>query len=194
MSIGEAVVLKFQPGKSIKDAWVASPEAAQRRELEATRRKGFEEGFNAGAESLREEMENLRAEISTLKDRTLRSLCEKEEALVKEAEAILPMLSLEVARRVVGGLTFDQDTVMQRVVDVLKEAAPGEGAIEVLLSPADIELLGDAAHRLSEDYPNLKIKADAAFSDGDCMVKGRFGIADARLKTKWKMVADLLAH
>lgn len=194
MNNAAPTVSLLRPGKPLKDAWVGSAGERRRRALETARREGVEEGFKAGVASVQERMDALRAETDALRDGVLRSLSEKEGALVKEAEAVLPSLALEVARRVIAGVSFDGEAVKRRVEEVLAEAAPKEGALQVRLSPGDLERLGEAAQAIEGDYPELRFEADSALVDGDCVVKGRFGVADARLKTRWKMVADLLAH
>jgi flagellar assembly protein FliH len=169
-----------------------SVEEERTQALAEAREAGFREGFDAGVASLREETDAARSALARFRDETLRGLREKETALAEEVERMLPFLALEVARRVVTGVEFDAEAIKVRVAEVLAEAAPADEDVEVRLSPADLALIGEGTEELCERHPRLKFSADPALGDGDCVLRGRFGLADARLKTRWKAVADLL--
>jgi flagellar assembly protein FliH len=43
-------------------------------------------------------------------------------------------------------------------------------------------------------YPGLKVRADAALATGDCQVRSRFGLTDARRVTKLETLSLGLAN
>lgn len=184
--------LTVRPDRPLRGSWIASTCSGSEQELRAARREGYDEGFAAGAASTADEMTALRGETARLRDETFRSLLEKETELVREAERILPRLALEVARRLVSGVEFTTENVKARVLEVLSEVAPEGGEVEVKLSPGDYKLIEPELDRLIEREPRLRVSPDATLESGDCVAKGRFGAADARLKTRWKVLGELL--
>jgi flagellar assembly protein FliH len=43
-------------------------------------------------------------------------------------------------------------------------------------------------------YPGLRIRPEPAFGPGDCQVRSRFGVTDARLQTKLTALEHSLSH
>jgi len=52
------------------------------------------------------------------------------------------------------------------------------------VSPRDAALLAKLTPGLESRYPNLRIRPDGALLPGDCQVRSRFGITDARQSAK----------
>ncbi len=47
---------------------------------------------------------------------------------------------------------------------------------------------------LQREFPGLKITVDPTLHSGDCLVRSRFGVVDARGSTRLRALQDSLAH
>jgi flagellar assembly protein FliH len=68
--------------------------------------------------------------------------------------------------------------------EALEQLFPERDGLELSLCPRDAELLGHVNPEWLARYPGLKVKQDANLSPGDCQVRSRFGLTDARQQTK----------
>ena len=65
------------------------------------------------------------------------------------------------------------------------ERTPRErDGLELALCPRDAALLNSLNPAWLQSYPGLRIRTDAALAPGDCQVRSRFGLTDARQHVK----------
>jgi flagellar assembly protein FliH len=153
-------------------------EAAYRRGVDATR---------AAAD---QQMVEFRHEMEQLSEGVLKSLSGFEPALVAQVREALPSLAVEIGCRLLAGYEPPAEIVARLCSEALEHLYPERDGLELSLCPRDTELLNGLCPDWLKRYPGLRIRADGALRPGDCQVRSRFGLTDARQETK----AAALAH
>ena len=161
-------------------------------ELEAARREGYQRGFEDASAMIETQLLEQREEVSHLQDKTLQALGGHHDALERQFRAALPELTMEIVRRVLGGMEPDKDAVFKIVSEVLQGIAPGPETVEVCLSNRDLKLMENYQTGLRDRYPQIEFRVDPDLEPGDCIVTSRFGALDGRLATKLRSVDRIL--
>jgi flagellar assembly protein FliH len=76
------------------------------------------------------------------------------------------------------------EVVARLCEEALGELFPERENLELVVSPRDAALLAKLNPLWIERFPGLRVRAEPAFAPGDCQVRSRFGLTDARLQTK----------
>ena len=161
-------------------------------EVEAARRDGYKRGFEDASAVIETQLVEQRQEVSHLQQNTFQSLASHHESLTRQLRAAIPELTMEIVRRVLGGMEPDQGAVLRILNEVLQGIAPGPEAVEVSLSARDLKLVESYQPGLRERFPQIEFRADPDLLPGDCTVASRFGSLDGRLATKLRSVDRLL--
>ena len=74
----------------------------------------------------------------------------------------------------------------------IAELFPERDNLELTISPRDAAFLEQLKPAWLDRYPGLKLRTDAALAPGDCQVRSRFGLTDARQQTKLTALAHSL--
>ncbi len=155
-------------------------EAAYRRGVDATR---------AAAD---QQMVEFRHDMEQLGDGVFKKLAELEPALMAQIREALPGLAVEIGRRLLAGYEPPAEVVARLCQESLEQLYPERDGLEISLSARDTELLNTLNPAWLKLYPNLRIRVDAALAPGDCQVRSRFGLTDARQGTKLAALAHHL--
>lgn len=149
------------------------------REAEA-RRQGADEA-RAAAQA---EIGTLRTELETLQAGVLAKLGQAETMLLDQLRDALPPLALDLAKRLLAGYEPDAAAIGRICAEALAEVFPERTNLELALCGRDAALLEKLNPDWLQKYPGLSVRADPALAPGDCVVRSRFGLIDARLATK----------
>ena len=98
----------------------------------------------------------------------------------------------ELGRRLLAGYEPPAEVVARLCQESLEQLYPERDGLEISLSARDTELLNTLNPAWLKLYPNLRIRVDAALAPGDCQVRSRFGLTDARQGTKLAALAHHL--
>ena len=109
---------------------------------------------------------------------------------LKEA---LPALALEIARRLFAGFEPPQEVVEKLCLEALDQLFPEREGLELSLSAKDAEFLAQTNPDWMGRFPGLRVRTDASLKSGDCLVRSRFGLTDARRSTKLEALERSLA-
>lgn len=173
-------VLPGSSGRQYGEVEVAQQsEAAYRRGVDATR---------AAAD---QQMVELRHEMEQLSANVLNQLAEVEPRLVAQLREALPALAVEIGRRLLAGFEPPAEIIDRLCSEALEHLYPERDGLELSLCPRDAELLSGLNPDWLRRYPGLRILPDPALRSGDCQVRSRFGLTDARRETK---IASLEHH
>ncbi len=153
-------------------------------ELEVARKAAYQQGFDDARIWLEKQFAEQRGEVIQMQEQTLRGITEGYARFINELGGVLPDLAQEIVRRLLAGLEPDRERIERIVNETLSEIAPGTRDIEVVLSPADFELMNNYHAQLQEKFPGLHFAADSSLRPGDCRMRSGFGLVDARLETK----------
>ena len=177
-----SAVLRGQAGRLVNETELADrDQAAYRRGVDDTR---------AAAD---QQMVEFRADIGQLSDGILKNLSTLETALVGQLREALPDLALEIARRLLAGYEPPPEVVSRLCAEALEELFPERENLELVVSPRDAELLEKLRPEWQQRYPGLRVRSDVALTPGDCQVRSRVGLTDARLTTKLSALTHSLS-
>jgi len=160
------------------------PRAYSDVEIAALKQDAFRQGEDAARAFADRQLVELRTDLQRLQDGLFPNLASLEQALLAELRSSLPALTLDIARRLLAGFEPPPDVIERICREVLDQLYPERENLEIIVSEHDADVITrldpDWLHR----YPGLKIRKDAALAPGDCQVRSRFGLTDARLSTK----------
>jgi flagellar assembly protein FliH len=153
-------------------------------ELSARLHEAYQRGANEARAASEHQWVEMRAEMERLSRDLFERLSAIEPALVAQLREVLPGLAVEISRRLLAGYEPSPEVVERLCVDALEQLFPEREGLELCLSPRDAEMLARINPDWLKRYPGLRMRADAALSPGDCQVRSRFGLTDARQETK----------
>ena len=174
------------------DAAAAPEPKFTAQDLEAARREGYKRGFEDASAVIETQLVEQREDVAHLQHKTFQALASHHESLTRQLRVAMPELTMEIVRRVLGGMEPDKAAVLKIVNEVLQGIAPGPEAVEVSLSARDLKLVETYQPGFRERHPQIEFRADPDLLPGDCTVTSRFGSLDGRLATKLRSVARLL--
>lgn len=151
----------------------------------ATRDEGsYRRGVDATRALADQQMVEFRSEIEQLAEGLFGKLAKVEPLLVAELREQLPALALDIARRLLAGYEPSGEVVSKICEEALAELFPERDNLEIAVAPRDAALLEKLNPAWMSRFPGLRIRAEASLVPGDCQVRSRFGLTDARLTTK----------
>jgi flagellar assembly protein FliH len=131
-----------------------------------------------------------REEMLVLQNEVFGKLDQEFDALKRQLREGLPELVIALTERVLGQIELDRDALRQMVFNLLDEIAPDTAEVRLLLHPRDKELVEGLDAELATRYSSLEVVGEPSLERGDCQVRTRFGLVDARLQTKLKRVSE----
>ena len=173
------------PGQSGK--FCSETELAQREEA------AYQRGVDASRALADQQMVEFRADIEQLGDGVFKKLGGYEPVLVAQLRDTLPALALDIAKRLLAGYEPPADVVSRICEEALAEIFPERDNLELSVAPRDAALLEKLNPVWLQRFPGLKIRAENSLAPGDCQVRSRFGLTDARLQTKLTALEHSLA-
>jgi flagellar assembly protein FliH len=175
-------VLPGQKGRFYNEAELTARDAA-----------AFGRGVDATRAKVDQQIVELRADMQHLGDGVFEKLGGVEATLVAQLREALPSLALDIARRLLAGYEPPPEVVGRLCEEALTELFPERENLELAVSPRDAALLERLNPAWLTRYPGLRIRAEASLAPGDCQVRSRFGLTDARLQTKLTALEHNLA-
>ena len=163
---------------------VPAPEGQER--LRECEKAAYERGRQEGERVLREQLLQERKEMAELQNGVVNSLRQLLPQIAQEMETALIQLALESARKIVGGLEIDLQTV-ERVVREALNQVQDTAEISIRLHPEDLALLQKHQSPVLGGLPEtgpLRFSGSPEVTRGGCIVHTRFGLIDALRETK----------
>ena len=153
-------------------------------ELAARCEEAYRKGVDSAHASLDQRLVEMRVEMEQLSDGVLQKLTTVESATLTQLREALPALAVDIAKRLLAGYEPPAEIVGQLCHEALEQLFPEREGLELSLCPRDAALLEQVNPTWLARYPALKVKQDANLAPGDCQVRSRFGLTDARQQTK----------
>lgn len=153
-------------------------------ELAARDEAAYSRGVDAQRALADQDLVEFRADIQQLSEGVFSKLTNIEPALTAQLRETLPTLAVEIARRLLAGYEPPPEVIARVCEEALAEIYPERENLELLVAPRDAELLQKLNPDWLQRYPGLRLRADTTLVPGDCQVRSRFGLTDARLETK----------
>lgn len=164
----------------------AGPPPVAGLQAQADAQAAYERGKQEAGTFHNRQLAEQREEIVAHQKQVLQHMDRQVESLVREVQQRLPALLFALVERVLEGVELTGSQVSQLVESVLQEYAHHEGEIlDIYLSPEDLRRLKDYQSEVGENpSPHLTFHADTKLKCGDCQIRSRFGLLDARLATR----------
>jgi flagellar assembly protein FliH len=155
-----------------------------------------EDAYRRGIDDARgaadQQMVEFRADIEQMRDGVLKKVATIEPMLVAQLREALPALAIEIARRLLAGYEPPAEIVSRLCEEALTELFPERENLELLVSARDAEFLARLNPDWIQRYPGLRVRVEPTLTPGDCQVRSRFGLTDARQQTKLNALAHSL--
>lgn len=166
--------------QSVRDA-VRQHTAA---ELLAARAAGYQEGGDAARDFSNQQIVDLRSEMQTLQAGLLQRLASAHDQLNEQVRAALPALAVEIGQRLLAGFVPPPELVEQLCREALDQLYPERDGLELVVGPRDAAVLERLVPAWRVHFTNLRVTIDDTLNPGDCLVRSRFGVTDARASSK----------
>jgi flagellar assembly protein FliH len=176
--------------RPFSDATIPSnaPKLYTTSDLAAARAAAYREGYDKARAFSDRQLAEFRDEVQALQHGLIQNLPTLEATMLEQLRAGLPALAVDMAQRLFAGFEPPVELVEKLCQQTLDHLYPERENLELIVCPRDAELLEKHMQDLELRYPNLKIRADASLRPGDCQVRSRFGLTDARLNAKLEAV------
>ncbi len=153
-------------------------------ELAKATQAAYSRGIDDARASADQQMVEFRADVEQLRDGVLKNLSGLETALLGQLRDALPDLAIEIARRLLAGYEPPAEIVSRLCEEALAELFPERENLELVVGPRDAAFLEQLNPEWKARYPGLRIRIESTLTPGDCQVRSRFGLTDARQQTK----------
>ena len=91
-----------------------------------------------------------------------------------------PGLALEIARRLLAGFEPPPEVIERLWREALEQLYPERENLELSFARAMPSCWSSSIPTWRQRYPGLRVRGDASARAGDCLVRSRFGLTDAR--------------
>jgi len=118
----------------------------------------YRRGVDSTRESADQQMVEFRHDMEQLSEGVLKKLSEVEASLLAQIREALPMLAVEIGRRLLSGYEPPADVVARLCLEALEQLYPERDGLELSLSERDAELLNSLNPEWLKRYPNLRIR------------------------------------
>ena len=153
-------------------------------ELAAEFERGRREGALQADSGVDRRFVEFRSEVSAVQTGIFSRLGEAEKMIADQIRLVLPELAVEVAKRVLAGFTPPPEVVAQLCREALVALFPEVQNLELVVGERDHEIIASLVPEWRVTYPGISVTIDPAFASGECQVRSRFGVIDARHNAK----------
>lgn len=186
-------------GHPLSAVVLVSRAVTQTREADEARNRqaeqaAYERGLADGEKRLSEQLLRQRAEVLELQNGVLASLREAVPWVVRQSEAGVVSLAIEVARKLVSDLPVSAEMVEAAVRSALAQAEEST-EFQIALHADDLALLQRSNSPVllpGAGNEAMHFHASAEVTRGGCLVETRFGVIDTRRETKLKLIRQSL--
>lgn len=176
---------------------VSAPGVGGRVYTEAEVAKLTEDAYRRGVDAARgaadQQMVELRVDLVQLSEGVLKKLSNLEPMLVAQLREALPGLAVDIGRRLLAGVEPSPERTSKLCEETLAELFPERENLELFVSASDAESLAQLNPEWMQRYPGLRVRVEPSLHPGDCQVRSRFGLIDARQQTKLAALAHSLS-
>jgi flagellar assembly protein FliH len=149
-------------------------------DLAAEFERGRREGARSADTGVDRRFVEFRSEVSAVQNGIFSRLGEAEKMIADQIRVVLPDLAVEVAKRVLAGFTPPPEVVAQLCQEALVALFPEVQNLELVVGERDHEIIASLVPDWKVTYPGITVTIDPAFAPGECQVRSRFGVIDAR--------------
>jgi flagellar assembly protein FliH len=182
MSVHHQLIAFDRPLLGVRTA--DAPREFTAADLLAARAAGHREGGDAARSFTDQQIVELRAEMQELQQGVFQRIQEAHDELLAQVRSALPALAVEIGQRLLAGHVPPPEMVEQLCREALDQLYPERSGLELVVGPRDAAVLERLVPAWRVHFPELKITVDDTLNPGDCLVRSRFGVTDARAASK----------
>ena len=149
-------------------------------ELAAEFERGRREGARQADTGVDRRFVEFRSEVSAVQAGIFARLGEAEKMINDQVRLVLPDLAVEIAKRLLAGFTPPPEVVAQLCEKALVALFPEVQNLELVVGERDHEIIASLVPEWRVAYPGISVTIDPALASGECQVRSRFGVIDAR--------------
>lgn len=181
-----AIVRLVRFDRPLRDAGLAGRQGRfyTEAEIAAVENAAYQRGLREAAVAAEQQLAAVRQEAAGLAEGVLKRLEDADARLAEQVRDGIPSLALDLAKRLLAGYEPAPEIIARLCHEALSGIFPERDNLELSLSARDAGILESLRPGWLPQYPGLRIRVDAGLRPGDCQVRSRFGLTDARLETK----------
>ncbi len=158
-------------------------------ELEQIRQAAHADGYAAGLQSGRDEVERQAAQLRAL----VASVSEAVASVDQQVAQQLLQLALSCARKVIDhALAVQPELVIENVRDAISELPAYKGTLTLELHPQDVELVRPVLGEIVQNNA-VVVQADVGMSRGGCRLQTAESAVDSSIETRWQRLLEALS-
>jgi len=162
-------------------------------EVAAKTQTAYHAGADAARSAADQQMMEMRSDMEQLSQGVLKKMGEMDGLFLGQLRDALPGIAIDIARRLFADFEPPPEVIERFWREALDQLYPERDGLELALCPRDAELLEQLQPEWRGRYPGLRLRVDATLKRGDCLVRSRFGLIDARQATKLQGLEHALA-
>lgn len=162
-------------------------------EMAAATEAAYRRGIDDARSAADQQMVEFRADVEQLHDGLLKRLPSLEPMMVTQIRDSLPALAIEIARRLLAGYEPPAEIISRLCEEALAALFPERDNLELVVNPHDADVLTKLSPSWMERYPGLRVCVENSLAPGDCQVRSRFGLTDARQQVKLEALTSSLS-
>ncbi len=168
---------------------VEEQKKAIKKEHEAAMEKARKDGYDAGYESGKNEVERLIERMHTIVEGAI----DKRDNIISDAEIQIIRIILLICRKVVKSISEEQKGIIIENIKDSLEKIKGKTEVIIRVNTEDLELTTEHKDTMMQRFEELKhvtILEDTRVDKGGCIIETDFGSVDARIATQLQDIED----
>jgi flagellar assembly protein FliH len=156
---------------------------------EETRKAGFEEGREAGWKDGRAEAERIIERLHIVLSRAI----EKRAEILKDSEAQVVHLILQIAKKVVKVISENQKNIVINNAMQALQKLKNKSDVVIRVNLADVNMMSEHTRDiigLVENVKSITVMEDSTVDRGGCVIETDFGEIDARIAAQLREIED----
>jgi len=157
-------------------------------QLGAEYKRGRLDGARETDQDVERRFVEFRSEVSSVLNGLFARLGDAEASVSQQIQAALPELALEVAKKLLLGHTPPDDVIEGICAHAMAAVFPEVQDLEVVVGERDHVIVERLLPGWRNSYPGVKVCVNPGFAPGECQVRSRFGVVDARHEAKLRVL------
>ena len=167
---------------------VNPPDYFSAEQLAAEYKRGRLDGAREADQDVERRFVEFRTDVSSVLNGLFARLAEAESSVSQQIQAALPELALEVAKRLLHGHTPPAEAIEGICAHAMAAVFPEVHDLEVVVGERDHGIVERLLPAWRNSYPGVRVCVNPGFAPGECQVRSRFGVVDARHEAKLRVL------